>query len=192
MNSSVTQKIPAGLLDESFELFSNGDQQYCVAEGRLWTFPDFPLWVLRAVKLDMLKNQSKVDWLIKAGLFDELNQMKWYIHCCFGGFDGEADFVNGELVHTEYFDCGHRGHCLFEGKVCNSIVHQFGLSAREVDYIKCVHQGMQDKEIAEEMGISVNTAPVYIRNILKKLQLGNRSDIVRFASDHKIINQINY
>jgi len=190
MNSEVNQQIPAGLLDDSFELFSKGSQQYCVAEGRIWTFPDFPQWVISAIKVDMIKNQSKVNWLIKTGLVDELDQMKWYVHCCFGGFDGKPDFVNNELVHSEYFDCGHRGHCLFEGKICNSIVYQFGLSPREVDYVKCVHQGMQDKEIAEKMNISATTAPVYIRNILKKLQLGNRSDIVRFASDHKITNQI--
>lgn len=191
MKSSVNQIIPAGLLDDSFELFSVDDEQYCVAHGRVWTFPNFPIWILRVIILDMDKYPKKIETLRKAGFKDLRNQMKWYIHCCFGGFDGTPDYVDGVLVHIEYFDCGQRGNCPYENDLCSTILHQHGITSRQTEFIKLIHQGLQDKEIADELNISPKTAPGQVSKIIKKLMVSNRSDVVRFAGDHQIIHQIN-
>lgn len=187
MKSLVSQQIPAGILDDSFELFSQGSNQYCMAEGKRWDYPFFPLWVLKIIEADMQKHPLKVEELAKAGVTSRLEQVRWYIHCCFGGFDGQPDYVNGELVHTEYFECGQRGNCPYEGKICSSIVHQYSLTPREIDTVKLLHEGFQDKEIADKLNIKTSTVSVHVKKTIKKLALGNRSDVVRFASDHHIL-----
>lgn len=187
MKSLVNQRIPAGILDDSFELFSQSNKQYCMAEGRRHDYPNFPKWILDIIDIDMIKHPTKVDALKSTGLISHIEIRRWYIHCCFGGWDGNPDYINGELVHTEYFDCGQRGNCLYEGKICNSIVHQYSLTQRQIQVVKLLHEGLQDKEIAEELSICTTTVSVHVKKTIKKLALGNRSDVVRFASDHKIL-----
>lgn len=179
-------KIPAGLFDESFELFTYEGKVYCIAEGKKWNFPFLPHWVTQIVNEDLKGNTEALNALKNFGLTDWIAQLEMYIKCCFGGFDGEADFVDGKMVHNEYFDCGQRGKCPYEGKICNSIVHKFNISFRQVQIINQIRLGKQDKEIADKLFISTTTVSKQVRNILQKTELSNRSEIVRWATDHNI------
>lgn len=52
------------------------------------------------------------------------------------------------------------------------------LTPREVEVIDLVSRGLSYSEIADVLSISVNTLPVHIRNIYRKLQTNNRSEAV--------------
>jgi NarL family two-component system response regulator LiaR len=49
------------------------------------------------------------------------------------------------------------------------------LTEREVEVLKLLAQGLQNKEIAEELVISERTVSTHISNILSKLHLANRT-----------------
>jgi two-component system NarL family response regulator len=58
---------------------------------------------------------------------------------------------------------------------------QTGLSEREAEIVKLLAKGATNKEIAETLFITENTAKVHLKNILQKLQLLNRQQIVAYA-----------
>jgi len=55
------------------------------------------------------------------------------------------------------------------------------LSAREEEVLRAIAWGRSNKEIAAELGLSIKTVESYKAVALEKLQLRNRSDIVRYA-----------
>src|SRR6266545_941429 len=55
------------------------------------------------------------------------------------------------------------------------------LSKRELEVMCFLASGMTNREIAEQLGISVKTIDTHRGHLLKKLQLRNNSDITRFA-----------
>ncbi len=61
------------------------------------------------------------------------------------------------------------------------------LTDREMDVLKLVARGMNNREIAKELYISENTVKNHIRNILEKLQLHSRMEAVVYAVREKIL-----
>jgi len=55
------------------------------------------------------------------------------------------------------------------------------LTARETEVLKLVATGMSYKEIAAELFISHRTVQNHVQNTLRKLQMHNRIELVRFA-----------
>ncbi|MGD2156234.1 MAG: response regulator transcription factor [Anaerolineales bacterium] len=55
------------------------------------------------------------------------------------------------------------------------------LTAREIDILQLVVEGMTNKEIASSLTISENTVKIHLRNILDKLHLQNRIQAAVYA-----------
>jgi DNA-binding NarL/FixJ family response regulator len=62
------------------------------------------------------------------------------------------------------------------------------LSPRELQVMQSLAAGSTNREIAEELGISVKTVDTHRSHVLKKLGLRNNSDITRFAIRHGYLN----
>ena len=62
------------------------------------------------------------------------------------------------------------------------------LTARELEVLRLVAQGMSNKEIAGALYISENTVKNHVRNILEKLQLHSRMEAVMYAVREKILD----
>ena len=60
------------------------------------------------------------------------------------------------------------------------------LSEREREVLQLVARGHTYKEIGETLFISAKTVENHVRNILKKLQLNRKQELVRYAIDHGI------
>lgn len=61
----------------------------------------------------------------------------------------------------------------------------FGLlSARELDVLGCVSQGMSNKVIARKCDVSEGTVKVHVRAILRKIRVKNRTEAARWAWDN--------
>jgi DNA-binding NarL/FixJ family response regulator len=58
------------------------------------------------------------------------------------------------------------------------------LTPREREVLQLVARGHRYPEIATELGMSAKTAENHVRNILAKLHLSRRSDLVRYAVRH--------
>jgi len=55
------------------------------------------------------------------------------------------------------------------------------LTPREVEVLGCLAQGMSNRQIADELSVSVRTVSAHVRNILDKLHLANRTQAALYA-----------
>lgn len=62
------------------------------------------------------------------------------------------------------------------------------LSEREIEILKLVAQGKSNKEIAENLFISVNTVKVHLTNVFKKTGVTSRTEATLYAIEHGFIN----
>lgn len=60
------------------------------------------------------------------------------------------------------------------------------LTDREREVLQLVARGHRYGEIGEQLAISPKTAENHVRNILAKLHLTRRSDLIRYAVDHRL------
>jgi DNA-binding NarL/FixJ family response regulator len=61
------------------------------------------------------------------------------------------------------------------------------LTERELEVLKLVARGLNNRDIAKELFISENTVKNHIRNILEKLQLHSRMEAVVYAVREKLL-----
>jgi two-component system NarL family response regulator len=65
---------------------------------------------------------------------------------------------------------------------------QPALTAREVEVLRLIAQGLRNKEIAGRLGISEETAQSHVRNILSKFGLHDRTEAVAVAVRRGIVH----
>lgn len=63
------------------------------------------------------------------------------------------------------------------------------LTQREVEIIKLVVEGKTNEQISEQLYVSHHTVRTHRKNIMKKLDLGNAADLVRFAYENNIVSK---
>ncbi len=61
------------------------------------------------------------------------------------------------------------------------------LSAREIEIVQLVADGLIAKEIADRLHLSTHTVYTHRKNIMKKLKLGSTSELVRWAIEEGIV-----
>jgi DNA-binding NarL/FixJ family response regulator len=88
--------------------------------------------------------------------------------------DGQAVFTAGlaGLVLGEY------------RKLATSPKGTPQLTARETEVLRLVAKGLSYKQVAEELAVSIRTVQNHVQNTLGKLQLHNRSALVRYAFEN--------
>jgi DNA-binding NarL/FixJ family response regulator len=62
------------------------------------------------------------------------------------------------------------------------------VTARELEVLQLVAQGLNNREIGKRLFISENTVKNHVRNILEKLQLHSRMDAVMYAVREKLFD----
>jgi len=60
------------------------------------------------------------------------------------------------------------------------------MTAREIDVLNCLALGLSNREIAEQLSISMRTVTTHVQNILNKLGLENRTQAALYAVEHGI------
>jgi two-component system, NarL family, response regulator LiaR len=60
------------------------------------------------------------------------------------------------------------------------------LTSRELEVLELLSQGLNNQEIATQLGISLSTAQFHVSNILGKLGVHNRIEAATFAVRHKL------
>ena len=62
-----------------------------------------------------------------------------------------------------------------------------GLTAREVEVLRLLAQGMTSAQIAEQLVISVVTVNFHVRSIYSKLGVTSRAAATRYAMEHHLV-----
>jgi DNA-binding NarL/FixJ family response regulator len=63
----------------------------------------------------------------------------------------------------------------------------FGLSARELEILGLVAEGLSNKRIADVLVISEHTVRRHVANILKKLDVSSRAAAATLAARHQLL-----
>ncbi len=61
------------------------------------------------------------------------------------------------------------------------------LTAREKEVLRLIARGYTYKEVAKRLSISVKTVETHVSAVLRKLQLSNRHELTRWASDRRLV-----
>jgi two-component system response regulator NreC len=62
------------------------------------------------------------------------------------------------------------------------------LTSREVEVLCLIAQGYTNREAADELSISVRTVETHRANIMGKLDLRGRVELVRYAMEHGLLD----
>jgi len=62
-----------------------------------------------------------------------------------------------------------------------------GLSPREREVLQLIAEGYTNKQIAEILSISVKTVQAHRNNLMQKLDLHDRGELIKYAIQKKII-----
>jgi two-component system, NarL family, response regulator len=99
------------------------------------------------------------------------------------------DALGDELIKTirEVYQGGRPLTPEVARKLADRVTHAT-LTPRELEVLKLVANGLTNKEIAQALGISLETAQGHVKNILAKLQVDDRTRAVTLAVERGIIH----
>lgn len=60
-------------------------------------------------------------------------------------------------------------------------VAQYGITTRELDVLKCLSEGMDNQQIADQLVISPNTVRTHIQNLFAKLSAHSKAELIVIA-----------
>jgi DNA-binding CsgD family transcriptional regulator len=181
-------RIPAGITDLHMEIYiSNGKIEY-IKGGSRHPFEDLDQLSLTVIRQEMDKNTDLDAIFRMMEIYDPVEQIKKWLACNFGDFDRRADITDQGIIIKEYWDCGQRGSCPYEGKFCSLPGGAGGqLTPREIEVVRLVAQDLADKEIADRMNISINTVAIHRTHIEHKIGAHSKVGIAVFAVEHHIL-----
>ena len=94
----------------------------------------------------------------------------------------------------------HEGDAVFSPRLAGFVLDAFAgsvkvpsdpdldlLTDREREVLRLIARGYAYKQVASRMSISIKTVETHMTSVLRKLQLSNRHELARWASDRKIV-----
>jgi DNA-binding CsgD family transcriptional regulator len=184
------QILPPGLMDDSIEFFIHEHEIKALYKGKVIVFSEFPDEVIEKIDDDMAANPKALKALVDWDITDPAERMRQYIACRFGGFDNNPDIcADGVVQPAEYVDCGRRGSCDYEGKLCSSIIAPNGILKKiEIDVLRLIGLGFLDKEICDQMdGLSIDTLRTYKDSLYQKFGVSRKAELSIQAYKYNLI-----
>ena len=116
---------------------------------------------------------------------------------------GARGYVTKSIAPDELKDAINRvaaGEAVFSPSLAGFVLDAFArsvpvaedpeldsLTPREQEVLRQIARGYQYKQIARRLDISIKTVETHVSSVLRKLQLSNRHELARWASDRRIV-----
>ena len=117
---------------------------------------------------------------------------------------GARGYVTKSITGPELADAVRRvadGDAVFSPRLAGFVLDAFAgsaevpvvdpeldrLSQREREVLRLIARGYAYKEVARELFISVKTVETHVSAVLRKLQLSNRHQLTRWATDRRLV-----
>jgi len=94
----------------------------------------------------------------------------------------------------------HSGDAVFSPRLAGFVLDAFGstliapedpeldqLTPREKEGLRQIARGYSYKQVARRLSISIKTVETHVSSVLRKLQLSNRYELARWASQRRIV-----
>jgi two-component system NarL family response regulator len=107
---------------------------------------------------------------------------------------GIRGYILKEMAHTEVRDAirtVHSGKRLLPAQVAERLGEHFpkvALTPREVEVLGLVAAGLSNKQIGDRLFTATGTVKMHLQNILKKLQISDRTQAVTVAIERGILH----
>ena len=98
-----------------------------------------------------------------------------------------------QTIHSVYADKltipQELTHILLDNKAAHeaSSSVEEDLTPRELDVLRCIAQGMSNKQIAQTLSISTTTVRSHVSSMMRKLDMENRTQLALYAREHDLI-----
>lgn len=89
--------------------------------------------------------------------------------------------ANGGSVFPEI-----RPRVVYSRDVNDSFVKQFSLTKREMELLRLIREGSTNKDMAENLFLSIHTVETHRKNIMQKLGLNNPAALMKFLVENGI------
>lgn len=133
-------------------------------ESRLWTLGEINLLTRIANQLSIALSQAKLYQIVET----QSNSISKLTDLC----SQLNEVVNSTRELTERTESREKV--------------RVKLSSREIEVLRKVAQGLSNKEIAEALHITEGTTEVHVSRLRKKLTLGSRAALVRYAYENHL------
>lgn len=116
---------------------------------------------------------------------------------------GSRGYVTKSIATADLVDAirrVHDGDAVFSPRLAGFVLDAFGgtvavprdpeldlLTDREREVLRLIARGHAYKQVASRLHISVKTVETHMTAVLRKLQLSNRHELARWASDRRIV-----
>ena len=100
---------------------------------------------------------------------------------------GEANVISSELGMLPLREKVSNLRQDLEAQPAASPTYPDGLTGREVEVLRLIAAGRTDREIADELFISIRTANTHVRNILNKTGSANRTEAATYAGRRDLV-----
>ncbi|HET9873403.1 MAG TPA: response regulator transcription factor [Propionibacteriaceae bacterium] len=117
---------------------------------------------------------------------------------------GARGYVTKSISGPELIDAIRRvaeGDAVFSPRLAGFVLDAFSgaidiasvdedldrLSQREREVLRLIARGYAYKEVAKELFISIKTVETHVSSVLRKLQLSNRHQLTRWATDRRLV-----
>lgn len=116
---------------------------------------------------------------------------------------GARGYLTKTVTGTELTDAVLRvaeGDAVFSPRLAGFVLDAFSatdapvvdedldrLTAREREVLRLIARGYAYKEVARELVISIKTVETHVSAVLRKLQLSNRYELTRWATDRRLV-----
>ena len=116
---------------------------------------------------------------------------------------GARGYVTKSIAPDELADAisrVHGGDAVFSPRLAGFVLDAFGgalpapadpeldrLTDREREVMRQIARGHAYKQVARRLGISIKTVETHVSAVLRKLQLSNRHELTRWATERRIV-----
>jgi DNA-binding NarL/FixJ family response regulator len=103
---------------------------------------------------------------------------------------GVKAYLTKDVLHDELIDAiraVHAGERYLSAQVIAALSLYPELTGREIEVLRLVAQGLSNKLIAADLGISEDTAKNHVKNILKKMGVDDRTQAATAAMQRGIV-----
>lgn len=176
----------AGLVCDNGEIFSHEGKSNMVFGGKRISFQNFPLAVIQKIDNSITPTQNQA--LDEMGIKSLVDRRHKWTLCNQASLDFIADFdPKKQNLTREVVECNLRGVCQQEGKLCLTHAQASGLTFRELEVLTLIGLGYLNKEIADQLNISINTVPVFTKHLRDKTGCFRKADLALYARKLNLI-----
>ena len=160
---------------------------------------DFSLIDINKNNISIVKRLSKIRRKFKSSkimILDSKKDIELFIKSVDYGIDGYILNIDDKDEFIYIIKKVLNGKKFYDSELLQYTIHnektnnEIDLTNREKCVLNYVCKGLSNKDIANELKVTDYTIKKHISNILSKLHLRNRQDIILYAQDNHIIDDI--